>query len=376
MIHGIARVGKAMGWRIVVLRQRVSSGGVGSVDGIIGWVSEDELALERELDCPYVCISQQGPGLGLPTVLPDNAKIGELVAREMIGRGFRHLASFLTRDPVMSNAQGRDAAFEAAAREAGCDFHRFTHGRRTAQRWALMDQLADLGEWLAAVDKPVAVLASDDEHGWRVLAAAREAGLTVPSEVAVVGVENDEAFCEFCDPPLASVDVNQPGIGEQAAGLMRRLLAGEPAPTQPILVTPVGLVWRRSCDAQVVADPQVTQMLSYIHEHLENGIRAGDVAEAFEMSARTLDRRMRAALDKPPGEVIRQARLERALRLLRTTPGPMIDIAVACGYGHLSQFSRDIKRMTGQTPTQHREAEASGTGGTRTLDLPDVNRTL
>ena len=362
MLQGIARVAKAEHWRLLVTRNEVSREVDGPFDGMIGWVSPAELDLAKALGCPFVCISQQGPGLGLPSVLPNNRAIGELVAEALIERGFRHLASFLTRDPVMHNALARDAAFERAAREAGCTFTRFTSGPRTVTRWNLTDQLADLRDWLKQVERPVGVLASDDEHGWRLLVAAREAGLSVPAEVAVVGVENDPAFCDFSDPPLASVNVNQPAIGEAAADLMRRLLAGEtPPPTRlPVLVPPVGLVWRTSCDVQIVDDAQMTRMLTYIREQLEFGVRAADVAEAFGLSIRTLDRHMHDALGKSPGEVIRDARHERAMRLIITTRKPLVEVAVACGFGHLSQLSRAIKRETGQTPTQHRARKTGG----------------
>ena len=356
IMEGVVAVTKRERWRLLVTGSRLAVAHLTGIDGIIGWVSPQELALREAVGCPYVCISQQGPGLGLPTVLPDNDAIGRLVAEALIGRGFRHLGSFLTLEPVMSNARARDAAFERAALAAGLTFDRFTHGPRTTGGWSLPGQLADLRDWLASAAAPIGVLASDDEHGWRLLLAAKDAGLAVPGGVAVVGVENNAPFCDFCDPPLASVDVNQRAIGEAAATLMRRLLHAQPPPDAPLLVPPIGLVWRGSCDAQVVDDTQVTRMLAYIRGQIEFGVRAGDVAEAFGLSVRTLDRHMIAQMGHPTGEIIRQTRLERALRLIRETDRPMIEVAVACGFGHLSQLSREVKRMTGQTPTQHRHA--------------------
>ena len=48
-------------------------------------------------------------------------------------------------------------------------------------------------------------MACNDDRGREVLEACRDAGLRVPEEIAVVGVDNDELLCELADPPLSSV---------------------------------------------------------------------------------------------------------------------------------------------------------------------------
>jgi len=54
-------------------------------------------------------------------------------------------------------------------------------------------------------------MACNDDRGREVLEACRVAGIRVPEELAVIGVENDELLCELATPPLSSVALNAEG---------------------------------------------------------------------------------------------------------------------------------------------------------------------
>ncbi len=54
------------------------------------------------------------------------------------------------------------------------------------------------------------------------------------------------------------------------------------------------------------------------------------------------------------GEYLRRLRIEFACREISRTDAPLVDVALAAGFSHQSQFSRTFKRLTGQTPAQYR----------------------
>src|SRR5262249_56638776 len=64
---------------------------------------------------------------------------------------------------------------------------------------------ADLGGWIRALPKPVGVMACYDIRGRAILDACRQLGVSVPDEVALISVDNDELICDLADPPLSSV---------------------------------------------------------------------------------------------------------------------------------------------------------------------------
>ena len=50
--------------------------------------------------------------------------------------------------------------------------------------------------------------------------AASHAGIRIPDEIAVLGVDNDKMICDLSDPPLSSVKLNFELIGYEAAALL------------------------------------------------------------------------------------------------------------------------------------------------------------
>ena len=60
-------------------------------------------------------------------------------------------------------------------------------------------------------------MACNDFRGQHVLEACRVAQITVPDQVAVIGVDNDRVICDFCQPSLSSVIPAAERIGFEAA---------------------------------------------------------------------------------------------------------------------------------------------------------------
>ena len=73
------------------------------------------------------------------------------------------------------------------------------------------------------------------------------AGVVVPRDISVAGFDDIE-FAEAYNPPLTTVRQARRAIGEQAAGLLLRLIAGE-TPAQQEFRLAAELVIRKSTDA-------------------------------------------------------------------------------------------------------------------------------
>src|SRR5262249_51186652 len=95
---------------------------------------------------------------------------------------------------------------------------------------AFIDHAAD---WITKQPKPLGLMLCNDTFGPPMTQACRQAGVAVPEEVAIIGVDNDEPICAICDPPLTSVDPNHEEVGYQAAALLDRMMAGKDFPSAP-----------------------------------------------------------------------------------------------------------------------------------------------
>ena len=100
-------------------------------------------------------------------------------------------------------------------------------------------------DFLRTADKPLALLASTDAVAREVCDACFAVGLSVPDDVAVLGLGNT-IMAESTVPSLSSIDPPGEDVGYQATALLNKLLQGEPPPAGPVLVAATKLVVRQS----------------------------------------------------------------------------------------------------------------------------------
>jgi LacI family transcriptional regulator len=200
----------------------------------------------------------------------------------------------------------------------------------------------------------VGVMACDDEHGLDMLNACQRAGLRVPDEVAVVGVNNDEHICGLSNPPLSSIDVNPEYIGYEAAALLDRLMSGAKPPEADIEYPPRELVVRQSSDVVGVAHPQVAEALRYIRAHVGKAIDVTHVANAFGISRSKLDRLFVKWLGRTVKEELLCVQLAQAKKLLTHTDLPIAIVAEQSGFGSSIYFHQVFRQRIGCTAGTYR----------------------
>lgn len=85
-----------------------------------------------------------------------------------------------------------------------------------------------------------------------------------------------------------------------------------------------------------------------------------DVAAAVGLSPAQLRTLFRRNAGCTPREWIAAARLDRGLRLLADTNRPIAEIALACGFGDQTAFTRALARVHGEPPARWRRRRSSG----------------
>jgi LacI family repressor for deo operon, udp, cdd, tsx, nupC, and nupG len=91
---------------------------------------------------------------------------------------------------------------------------------------------------------PEAVFAQNDRMALGVLHAARELGLRVPEQLAVIGVD-DMPLASYFDPPLTTMRQDMPRIGREAAHILLERIRNPRAALSHIKM-PAELVVRQS----------------------------------------------------------------------------------------------------------------------------------
>jgi transcriptional regulator GlxA family with amidase domain len=101
-------------------------------------------------------------------------------------------------------------------------------------------------------------------------------------------------------------------------------------------------------------DKAVSDALALMEANLSEPLSIADIAEHVETSQRCLERRFRAVLETSPGQYYKQLRVRRAHRLVQETNLPLIDIAIATGFGSTGTLSTSFKKFYGVTPSDFR----------------------
>ena len=285
----------------------------------------------------------------------DLRAIGELAADYYLARGFAHFG-FVGEIHGINWSRERGAAFAARVHAAGCRCDMY--GPLTArQRRDWGQERQRLCAWLVALPKPAAVFAAMDVRGRQVLDACRMAGLSVPHEVAVLAVDNDELICGSTLPPLSSIALDTDRMGFEAARLLDQLMRrthGKRLRRVARAFPPLEVVTRRSTDAIPIPDPLVARALEYIWLNAQNPVGVPEIVQHAGVSRRLLEMRFRACVGVTLQDELQRTRLKRVHALLAETNHSVRAIANACGFTSASYLGKVFHRTFGMTMTQYR----------------------
>ena len=327
--------------------------------GIIARVETKEVALDviRSkvptiiLDVEPKLVSEVPELSELCEVRSDSEGAARIAAQHLLERGFENFAFVGRRDRIWSNL--RCEAFAKSVRSFGCDPHLYTQPRRKADCVWEREQ-SNLSSWIQDLPKPVGIMACDDDRGHEVLEACRLAQVNVPEEVAVIGVDDDDLFCELADPPLSSVAFNAEHGGYRAAQLLDQLMQGRIQTPQKLIVEATQVNSRRSTDVKVFDGPEVSAALSFIHRNRSKDFTVDDVASAVGISRRNLEVKFRKSVGRTILSEVQRIRLDHVKRMLRETDLTIPNIAQSSGFNSASYLTQVFRKDFGIAPIKYR----------------------
>lgn len=360
LVRGIRHYAVGRGWQFHLFRpldENIQAIRSFRPTGILlhpNWVFRHDVL--RDFGVPVVCLFAEAPSVGL-----DNRECGRRQAGFFLDLGFRQFVYVGVQDDPSSPE--REAGFREALMEAGLGYLPLRlKGAEYARRYVHQPRTT-LPTRLLRLPRPVAAAAVDDPTAVEFMRLCAEAGLRVPDDIAVLGLDNDDLQCEIASPTLSSLAVPYREVGHKAAALLDRLLDGEPVPDAALLVAPSHVVIRQSTDVAVVQDAAVERSLRLIREFPGQALRLGDLADEAGVSARALTRRFQRATGRSPVHELRRLRLGQAMRLLDSTELPVKEVANRTGWPNARSLGRALRLATGMTPLAFRHWSRTG-GGT------------
>ena len=194
----------------------------------------DSLALGS---LPVMAVTRHADA-GLPYVVGDDIRGGALAARHLLDRGHRDVA-IIAGPNHASTARDRRDGFVAALEEAGVAL---PAQRIVASRFDVAGGVEAARHLLDRPDRPRAIFTVSDSIAIGVLGIARDLGLSIPRDLALVGY-NDIPVAAQLPVPLSTVRSPAHKIGETAVSKLLDLTAGSEVRSERI---PVEFVARAS----------------------------------------------------------------------------------------------------------------------------------
>ncbi|MBP5542541.1 MAG: DNA-binding transcriptional regulator [Kiritimatiellae bacterium] len=327
---------------------------------IVSGVSREDAARIAALGAPVVFVEPWSymlepdfPIAGAPYVRRDSRAIGALAARYYMARGYRHFAFVGELQGKPWSVERRDGFVDTlAAAGHTCAVHDSFTAR---ERRSWHDDRERLIAFLRNLPKPTAVFAPMDARARRVLEACAVAGLRVPDEIAVLGVDNDPLLCESTIPTLSSIHTGGFRRGQIAAEMLDDLMHGREPRERAVSLPPISIATRGSTGYAAMSDPSISKAIAFIRRHAASGgIDVGDIVRAAGCSRRYLELRFRSRIGHSIRDELMQGRIDYVKSLLSSTNLSIGEITERAGFVRDSHLGLLFRKATGMTMLQWR----------------------
>lgn len=302
---------------------------------------------------PDMLLDPDHPLSDAPYVKMDSYGVGKLAADYYLERGYRSFA-YVGETLGMYWSVDRCKGFADTLRDAGFDctvYDRFSARERRswdAERPRMM-------RFLGGLPKPTALFAAMDGRARLVLDACAEAGIRVPEEIAVLGVDNDPILCESTIPPLSSISTGGFKRGQKAAEMLDNLMHGRPVLQRNVVMEPISVVTRESTGYDAMRDPVISRAMRFIKsESWFRHVNVSDVVAAAGCSRRYVELHFRKHVGASVRDMIMRAKLERVKELLAQSNLSIGEISEKCGFARESHLAVLFKKATGSSMSNYR----------------------
>lgn len=335
-----------------------------NINGVIARVDNRNIKPLRQLGVPFVDVYCCQSFKDIPQVDTDDRKVVELAFMHFWDRGFRRFAFCGFQHAHYSDV--RRSHFRELVTNAGCPLSVYeTPGKPNAPLSSVeesgVDDMDAISTWLKSLTPPTGLFVCNDIRGQQVLNVCRQLTLNIPDDIAVIGVDDDDAVCPLSDPPLSSVYPDAKKVGFRAAEILDGMMDGKKVDKEIQFISPINVVERLSTQVVAVEDRELARVCRFIRENACDGIDVNDVAKFTSISRRQLERRFRSELNRTPHEEITAAQVSRVKQLLLETEMTLEQISPLAGYSHKESMSTVFKREMGDTPGAFRSNHSKHT---------------
>ncbi len=312
-------------------------------DGVIAQLNaEGHFARLRRLGLPFVNVSNL-LARGGPRVICADAAVGRMAAEHLWESGLRHFVFCGFKGHRYSEERWK--GFAAFVQEKGATAQCFRH------------EPGSMNLPFARLPRPAGIFAANDRLALVVIHYARLAGMQIPDEAAVIGVDNDVVQAEMLQTPLTSVQPDCRQIGWEALALLDAAIRSgqHPANRVHVRVPPLHVVARASTDLLFIEDTEIRRALRWMRANFGRIKGVDEIIARLPMSRRTFELRFHKVVDRSPHQELARLRWQHARERLQNTKLTLQEIGEECGFQNMKDFSAFFSRHEGVSPGRFRK---------------------
>lgn len=207
-------------------------------------------------------------------------------------------------------------------------------------------------KWLKSLPKPIGILACNDDFGQILINACSMAGIKVPYEVAVLGVDNDELICNITFPNMSSISRNLIQTASDICSSLAEMMDGKIITPKIINTEPIGVVVRQSTDTIASDDQEVIKAIMFIRRNTHLPITVEQVVKETTIGKRRLYTRFKDVTGHSIHHEIQYTKLQRFKKLLKDSNQSIAEISYQMGFEDVTHVSRWFHSLEGISPTK------------------------
>lgn len=273
-----------------------------------------------------------------PTVGSDDAAVGRSAATHLLELGLRQMV-VIASPPAQYSFDRVEGFLEVARAVPACEIR-------------VCENIENIS--FSDSTYPLGVFGVTDREAIVAINMAQLSGLKVPTQVAVLGADNDGLRILFTQPNVSSVRIPGVSIGYRAMEVLEELLAGKRSSREDVLLQPQGVEVRGSTDIDPMEHQVIRDAREFLKNNLTDSVNVETLKDALGVNRSKLEDIFRRELGITPLSFIHQIKTDCACKMLRETDFNLDHVSESSGFHDPRQLWRVFKKVMHTTPEAYR----------------------
>lgn len=203
-------------------------------------------------DFPVVYVGARSHGESVSSVCLDDEMVAYEATKHLLALGHRSIG-MVTGPMAEDCSRDRSVGYQRALTEAGLPYD---ERLVTEGDWSASSGEAGFLHFIKQGLRPSAIFAQNDRMALGILRAARDLRLDVPTQLAVIGVD-DIPLSSYFDPPLTTMRQDMPAIGQAATRLLLDSIENNHLSVQALKLPALLIIRRSTSEKEVITQQKI-----------------------------------------------------------------------------------------------------------------------